>query len=187
MIDIENRPLESFLGMARFVVSYAIMAVFWVLDIIQIPFVPYEIFDVPFTLICVFYWTIYRPTLLPAWLIFIVGIGIDALTMMPLGLTALILIGAQKLVLLQRRYLMGQTFIHIWAGFTLIYALSIAVTALVFALKGADIILPPSLMVSTATTLLAFPFVALVLHLGHKLLPIPETQKSIQLHRRRTI
>lgn len=186
MIDFEKRPLlEGVLGTLRFAVPYAIMAVLWIFDIIQIPFDVSHVFDIPFTLICVFYWAIYRPTLLPAWLIFLAGLGIDALTMMPLGLNALILIGTQKLVLLQRRYLMGQPFIHLWAGFALVYMISIGVTVLAYAALRANMAFPPSLPVNALTTMLAFPFVVLILHFGHKILPVPETQKSISLHRPR--
>jgi rod shape-determining protein MreD len=141
---------------------------------------------IPFMMMGVYYWSIYRPRLLPIWMIFMFGILIDALTMMPIGLTALILLVTQKLILYQRRYLMGQSFAILWIGFGFLYLVSLAVTLGVFKLMGVLEIKFSTLAISTCVAMLTFPFVIIVLHLTHKVLPPPpDVTKSINLQRSR--
>ena len=85
-------------------------------------------------------------------MIFMFGILIDALTMMPIGLTALILLVTQKLILYQRRYLMGQSFAILWIGFGFLYLVSLAVTLGVFKLMGVLEIKFSTLAISTCVS-----------------------------------
>ncbi len=72
------------------------------------------------TLMAVYYWTIYRPDLLPPPAIFAIGVVEDLSTGNPLGVTALVLLGAYALVLNQRRLFLGKPFAVTWAGFVLV-------------------------------------------------------------------
>ncbi len=72
------------------------------------------------TVIAVYYWSIYRPDLLPMAAVFAVGLFQDALAGMPLGLTALVLILVQYVVIAQRRFFHGKTFLVEWWGFMLV-------------------------------------------------------------------
>src|SRR5258708_2092944 len=58
----------------------------------------------------VYYWTIYRPELLPPFAVFIVGLVFDLLSGAPLGVTPLLLLLARTLVLSQRRYFVNRLF-----------------------------------------------------------------------------
>ena len=72
------------------------------------------------TVIAVYYWSIYRPDLLPMAAVFAVGVFQDALAGMPLGLSALVLITVQYTVIAQRRFFHSKTFLVEWWGFMLV-------------------------------------------------------------------
>jgi rod shape-determining protein MreD len=80
------------------------------------------------TLMSVYYWTIYRPDLLPPPAIFGIGLLEDLSTGAPLGGSALVLLGAYALVLNQRRLFLGKPFALTWAGFVIVAALAAFVT-----------------------------------------------------------
>lgn len=72
------------------------------------------------TVIAVYYWGIYRPDLTPMAAIFALGIVQDTLAGTPLGLTSLVLIVVQAVVVSQRRFFHGKTFLVEWWGFMLV-------------------------------------------------------------------
>ncbi len=73
-----------------------------------------------FALMAVYHWSIYRPELLPAPAVFVLGLAQDGLTGGPFGLFALILVVARGLVSTQRRAFLGKTFPVEWFGFSLV-------------------------------------------------------------------
>ena len=73
-----------------------------------------------FTLMAVYYWTLYRPDLLPALSLFIIGVIQDLLSGGLPGATAIMLLLVRAIVSSHRRYLVDQPFPFIWAGFTLL-------------------------------------------------------------------
>lgn len=77
-------------------------------------------------LVGIYYWTIYRPELLPPVAVFIIGLVFDLLSGGPLGVTPLLLLLSRALVLSQRRFFVNRLFPFVWCGFTLIAALAIA-------------------------------------------------------------
>ena len=72
------------------------------------------------TVIAVYYWGIYRPDLTPMAAVFAVGIVQDTLAGTPLGFTSLVLIVVQAVVVSQRRFFHGKTFLVEWWGFMLV-------------------------------------------------------------------
>ena len=90
---------------------------------------PHELDLVPaFTLMAVFYWTVYRPDLMPASAVFAIGIIQDFAAGAPLGITSLILLGTHGVVLGQRRLFVGKPFAMAWSGFMLTAAAATAVS-----------------------------------------------------------
>jgi rod shape-determining protein MreD len=77
-------------------------------------------------LVGIYYWTIYRPELLPPVAVFVIGLVFDLLSGGPLGVTPLLLLLSRALVLSQRRFFVNRLFPFVWCGFTLIAALAIA-------------------------------------------------------------
>jgi rod shape-determining protein MreD len=73
-----------------------------------------------FTLMATYHWTIYRPDLLPAPLLFLIGTIEDLLSGGLPGVTAVTLLLARAIVLPRRHYFVDRPFPSIWAGFTLL-------------------------------------------------------------------
>ncbi len=81
----------------------------------------------PLALIAVYYWTIHRPDLFGPGSAFLIGLINDALNGLPFGLSALLFIAAQQILLQQRRFIAGHSFLALWVGF-IIAILSIMIT-----------------------------------------------------------
>jgi len=75
-----------------------------------------------FALMAVYYWTLYRPELLPFWAVFALGLLADILEGGPLGISSLVLLLAYALVLSQREYLAMRGFTVVWLGFLAVAA-----------------------------------------------------------------
>lgn len=73
-------------------------------------------------LMAIYHWTIYRPELMPAAAVFVIGLVEDALVGTPLGVNALIFLIAYGIVLTQRRFFVGKSFPIVWLGFALVGA-----------------------------------------------------------------
>lgn len=73
-----------------------------------------------FTLMAAYHWTIYRPNLLPAFWLFLIGTIQDLLSGGLPGVTAVTLLLARAIVLPHRQYFVDRLFPFIWAGFTLL-------------------------------------------------------------------
>lgn len=63
-----------------------------------------------FGLVAIYYWAMYRPDLMKPSLVFLLGLVADAMAFLPLGLSALVYVGAYQLSFSQRRFFVGQFF-----------------------------------------------------------------------------
>lgn len=116
------------------------------------------------TVMAVFYWSIYRPELMPSWLAFVIGLLQDLISGGPVGLTALILVLVATYVGSQRRVFLSRSFMVGWGGFALIaLAVAAASWAIASLYLGAVLRPAPMLLQALATTLL---YPALVWALG---------------------
>jgi rod shape-determining protein MreD len=157
----------------RITVPCALMGVLFVLNVVAVTFPLAGSVKAPLFLMGIYYWAMYRPTLMPAWVIFLAGCLMDLLSGLPIGLNALVFLVFQWVVTDQRRFLMGQNFIMIWFAFCL---LSFAGALAQWAVFGLSQFQWPStdiLLVSTALGFALFPAVYIFLHLTHKILPSP--------------
>ncbi len=75
-----------------------------------------------FFLIPVYYWLVYRPDLLPVWILLFIGLFYDALLYNSLGITSLLLVVSSILSQRLRRFLSSPRFLFIWGGF-IVYSL----------------------------------------------------------------
>lgn len=73
-----------------------------------------------FPLMAVYYWSVYRPDLLRLPGLFILGVILDALTHLPLGLSALSFIVTAQLVQSQRHIFSDRSYTTLWLGFAVI-------------------------------------------------------------------
>jgi len=123
-----------------------------------------------FMLMTVYYWTILRPSLLPPAVVFLIGLVLDLLSAYPLGMHALIFVVAQGLTRSQRKFLLGQSFLVIWAGFALVaLGAGLAQWAL-FALFNLALLSAKPMLMSVLVSGLLFPLAALPLAMVHRAL-----------------
>ncbi len=73
-------------------------------------------------LMAVYHWAVNRPQLMPAYVVFLVGLLQDILTGAPLGMSAMVFLGVYGIVVGQRRFLVGKSFAVVWLGFALVAA-----------------------------------------------------------------
>lgn len=71
------------------------------------------------TLSLIYYWSIYRPDLLPPWVIFSLGIFQDIMGCCFIGQSTFLYLCFYGFVLLQRRYLINLSFETVWIIFSL--------------------------------------------------------------------
>ena len=122
---------------------------------------PHEVDLVPaFTLMAVFYWTVYRPDLMPASAVFAIGIIQDFAAGAPLGITSLILLGTHGVVLGQRRLFVGKPFALAWAGFLLTAAAATAVSWAFASLLAGEPLAAGQSLLQFVVTVATFPILA---------------------------
>lgn len=70
----------------------------------------------------VYYWVLFKPRLLPLWIVFVLGLAQDSLSGLPLGLTSFLSLLFWLVAASQRRIITRQTFWTVWFAFTLMAA-----------------------------------------------------------------
>lgn len=123
-------------------------------------------------LIAVFYWTLYRPTLMPPWLIFVFGLMLDCMNpVMPLGLHGFTYLLIAGLLKPRRRMLMGQPFMMVWVAFIVVMMTDIVIKCLALWLFSPYQIQAGVIVLNGITTILLFPVLLMVMVSVHRVLP----------------
>ena len=74
----------------------------------------------PLALVGIFHWGIYRPDLLPRWLVFFIGILQDVMSGGILGIWSLIYLLIHTIMKSQRKFFFGRAFIIEWYSFSVV-------------------------------------------------------------------
>ncbi len=158
---------------ARTILPYSLMLLLLLLNSVSVPYVMSGDVKAPLFLMAIYYWSIYRPTLIPPWVAFAAGIATDLLGGLPVGLNACVFVLAQWIVSDQRRFLMGQSFFMIWLGFLVLSVIASLLEWSIFGLVNLQWTPLRPLAFSIALGFACFPLVCLLLHWTHKILPLP--------------
>lgn len=118
----------------------------------------------PFLLAAVYYAAIYRPGLAPFWAVFVLGVVRDALLGLPIGAGAAALIAVRWAAAHLRRFLAGQDFVALWAGFVLAALGAQAATWSVAALLSPGLPAWGPAVAGAALGVALFPLLSLALH-----------------------
>ena len=110
--------------------------------------------------IAVYHWSIHRPTLLPASLVFLIGFLQDMLSGTPLGLNILILLTVYGVVLTQRRFFVNKSFAVVWLGFALVSAMASVVGWILISVFSLTLVSPNSMVVQYMITVGVFPLLS---------------------------
>ncbi len=111
-------------------------------------------------LMAVYHWAIFRPRLLPAYAVFLIGLFQDILTGVPIGLNALVFLVVYGAVLTQKRFFLGKSFFILWLGFSVIAAGAAAVSWVGVSLLNVSLIEPRTVIFQYLMTIGFFPAVA---------------------------
>lgn len=156
----------------RLLVPHLLLLALLMLNVVALPLLPAGVVKPQFVLMAVYYWAIYRPTLLPPSFCFAIGLLMDMLSGMPPGVNALVLVMTQWLIRGQRRFMMGQPYSTIWAIFGLVGLLTLFAQWGMYGLVHMH--WGPVLPVFSGALIgmFLFPFVTLLLVAAHRMLPV---------------
>lgn len=162
----------------RLAIPQIFLAVMVAFSLIEWPFIHAAMIKSSLVLMVIYYWAIFRPTLVPPVLCFLLGIGMDMVAGFPLGMMAIIFVATRWIVSDQRRLLMAQPYVALWAVFALVaLAASLGQWILTGLVDLAWLPIGP-VFLSVVGSLLVFPFVTLILIAIHRLLPGPTRVKA---------
>lgn len=179
MNDTNMKTISEYLDIfIRMTVVYVVMFILFVLNISATTSALSAMGEVPFTLMLIYYWSVYRPSLLPSIIVFGLGASFDLLSMMPLGLNALIFLIVRYVITSQRLFLTGQPFIIVWLGFAVV---SFAALSMQWAFHGLIVFQWSAIEPIIFTVLISvfiYPPISILLHFLHKILPDIQDQYS---------
>ena len=156
----------------RVFVPYSFLSVLFLLSIVSVPYPMAAFFKAPLLLMAIYYWSVYRPTLLPPWLVFVAGFLFDLLTGMPyLGLNAVLFLLCRIVVIDQRRYLTGQNFPIIWLGFGFLNIGFHTLQWLIYSVLSFQFMPVGDLGIIVILGMVVFPLIYAGLYMTHKVLP----------------
>jgi rod shape-determining protein MreD len=160
MSDQDNQRFEQIARRSLPVVTTFLLVL---ADVVAWPLPYFGALTPSFGLMGVYYWAIHRPDLFRPSIVFLLGLLQDALTGLPLGLSAFLYVALSQMALSQRRFFSGQIFPMLWFGFALVALVNdVATWGLLWALTGARVSLLPAL-VRAVFSILVFPLPALLL------------------------
>ncbi len=174
-------------------VPFIIISVFLICNLIHPPLAPNLDLKTPLFLITIYYWSIFFPAFMPAWLAFTGGLLIDCFSLSPIGLHALIYTLLQKFIISQRIYLISQSFPIIWSIFILIYSTIIIPTLLIKSGNFSFDFLTSDVTISYAINIIVFPCIYTLLHASNILFqaeppsPLERKKKNIILKKGTTL
>ena len=155
----------------RMMVVYLLMFALFLLNTISFATPLSTTIDMPFIIMMFYYWSIYRPTLIPPSMVFAIGICFDLLSGWPIGLNAFIFLLLRHVIVSQRLFLTGQPFTVIWIGFMIAGFASVSMQWLLFGLTHLQWGPIDPVILTSFVAILLFPLISVVLHFSHKALP----------------
>jgi rod shape-determining protein MreD len=168
-------PIDFLNWAMRLLLAQGVIILFLLLNIVSFSMPHAGDFKPFFLLMAVYYWAIYRPTVMPVAYTFILGLILDLLAELPIGLSALILVGLQTIVQRSRLFLMGQPYVMVWLGFAMValaytlgFWLLISLSQFTFASWDALI----QMMIAGLLSIMLFPLASVILQGVHRVLPV---------------
>jgi len=121
-------------------------------------------------IMAVFFWSLYRPDLLPAAAVFAVGVVYDALCCSPIGVYTAVFVLFHVAVTAQRRFLGGKPFAIVWISFA-VFAAAAMILAWFIASVWHVVLLPGNaLAFQYLVTIGCFPLLASAFYAWQRLL-----------------
>ncbi|MBP7336201.1 rod shape-determining protein MreD [Niveispirillum sp.] len=153
---------------ARNLLPFSVTILAMLVGMVPLPLPGYAMVTVPLMLMCLFYWVIHRPDLLRPLVVFMIGLLQDLIGGTPIGMTSMVLITAYWLLITQRRFFLGRSFVMLWIGFALVATGAAVVQWAVFALMTAKILDAGPVLVQAVLGVALFPLMAWLLQRLHR-------------------
>lgn len=161
---------SAFDSLGRLGITVAVLFALVVLSAFPFPFLGLAEIRPAFVLVAVYYWAVFRPQMLPPAGAFLAGFVLDLVSFYPPGMSALTLVVVQWLVRTQRKILLGQNFMVIWAAFGLVSFLTALLQWGVFSLFSLHLMSIRPVLGSALLTVVVFPLIAKPLFLINRAL-----------------
>jgi rod shape-determining protein MreD len=110
-----------------------------------------------FTLVALFFWSIYQPQLLPYWATFLFGLAQYLVLGMPPGQGALALLLVQGVIVSQRRFFLSKPFLVVWWGFAMVAPFAQAILWAIASVAREAVVPVLPVLIQTVITVLLYP------------------------------
>lgn len=168
-----GETFTGFLALAgRLAVPCLLTFVFFILNVVSLSHGFLGTVRAPFFLMAVYYWSVFRPALMPPWLAFAAGIVLDLLCGLPVGMNAAVFLLTRWSIANQRKFLMAQPFVMTWSIFAAVAAMAALLQWALFGLVNWGWTPLAPVGASLALGIALFPLAAALLHLAHRVLPV---------------
>ncbi len=147
-------------ALARRLTPFGLTLVLVILGVLPLHLPGYERVVPLLPLIAVYHWTIYRPELLPAYAVFVIGLLQDTLGGTPIGINAVVFLCVYGVVMSQRTFFIGKSFVIVWLGFALVAAGAVGLGWLLVSVYNMTLVRPHAALFQYLVTLGTFPILA---------------------------
>ncbi len=114
-------------------------------------------------LMSIYHWGIFRPRLMPAYAVFLIGLFHDLIAGQPLGVNAVVFLTVFGIVAYQRQFFVGKSFGIYWIGFSVVALAAAVETWLLMVVLNVSLIEPKAALFQYLLTIGIFPALAWLL------------------------
>ena len=115
------------------------------------------------SLIGIYFWSVYRPDLMPAAAVFLIGLLHDFISGLPLGVSVLVFLLVQGAGIAQRSFFSGKSLVIVWFGFIFVAAGALSIEWVLLSILSGELIQPRSALYQFGLTVALFPVLAWLL------------------------
>ena len=124
-------------------------------------------------LTCVWFWSVYRPLQMPAAVVFAIGLLLDLLGYLPLGVGVLTLLAAHAVAMRLRRMLVKRSFLLVWLMFVVVAAGGAAMMWALTCGLVLRLLAPAPAIFQAVLTIALYPAIAILFVHAHRTVADP--------------
>lgn len=147
-------------ALARHLTPFGLTLALVILGVLPLHVPGYERVVPLLPLMAVYHWSVHRPELLPAYAVFAIGLLQDSLGGAPIGVNAVVYLCVYGVVLSQRRFFVGKSFVIVWLGFAVVGAGAVGLSWLLVSAFNMTLVEPRAAVFQYLVTLGGFPLLA---------------------------
>lgn len=124
-----------------------------------------------FNIMMVYYWTIYRAELFPAWFAFLLGIMQDALYGNPLGVNAFLNLVVWMIINNKREFFSKESFLNVWFKFFIVSSLIAVLNWAIFSFLYGKMLIPTNAVLQWLLSAVLYACIHYILNIVYSMLP----------------